>query len=265
MGLIDMKNVLITGAARGLGRCLAEFLSKNGYFIYGTTRDLQMTEDTDKFKFIYLDLRDRDSIDQLYNHLTTLNASIDVLIHNSGVAYLDPADLLDEEESRHIFEVNFFGPIYLTKKILPMMRKANSGNIIFISSIVSIDHWPYLGVYAASKAAIESVAFEWAVLLKKWNIHVSVIRPNPLPTDMQILRSKNVDNSPYPDLRERDLSWEKVDDVCLVISQILNSPSPYFAYQTGPFSEETAQHFLNKNAYQNALEQYQKKFGAAII
>lgn len=252
-----MKNVLITGAGRGLGKHLGEFLSKKDCFVYGTTRNLQAVKSTDRFRFLYLDLKDRDSIDQLYNHLITLNESIDVLIHNSGVAYLDPADLLDEEERRHIFEVNFFGPIRLTEKILPMMRKANQGNIIFISSIVSIDHWPYLGVYAASKAAIESVAFEWAVLLKKWDIHVSVIRPNPLPTDMQILRSKNAKNSPYPDLKERSLNWENTDDVCSIVSLILNNPSPYFAYQTGPFSEEIAQRFLNKDAYQMAVEKYQ--------
>src|SRR5574342_124476 len=183
-----MKKILITGALRGLGKSLASFLSKQGHRVYGTTRDLNSVVGPIDFKVLELDLRKHSSIEQLSNYFTTLNESIDVIIHNAGIAYLDPADLLEESESRSIFNVNFFGPIYLTKKFLPQMRKANQGHLIFISSIVSIDHWPYLGVYSASKAAIESVAFEWAVLLKKWNIHVSVIRPNPLKTDMQIFR-----------------------------------------------------------------------------
>lgn len=252
-----MKKILITGAARGLGRCLGEFLSQKGYFVYGTTRNLAATKDTDKFKFLYLDLRDTQSIDHLHARLVTLNESIDVLIHNAGIAYLDPADVLDDEESRHIFDVNFFGPLTLTKKILPMMRNANKGNLIFISSIVSINTWPYLGVYSASKAAIESIAFEWAILLKKWNIHVSVIRPNPLPTDMQILRSRNTNDNPYPALGKRVLNWEDIDSVCSIISLVLNSSSPEFAYETGSFSEETVQRFLRKSEYQKALKKYQ--------
>ncbi len=203
-----MRNILITGAARGLGRHLGEFLSKKNYSVYGTTRNPKASKNSDLFRLIYLDLKESDSINLLHDHLKKMNVSIDVLIHNSGVAYLDPADVLDEEECRHTFEVNFFGPICLTTKLLPMMKRNSRGNIIFISSIVSIDHWPYLGVYSASKAAIESVAFEWAVLLKRWNIHVSVIRPNPLPTNMQILRSKNAGKSPYPELNKRELIWE---------------------------------------------------------
>ncbi len=140
------------------------------------------------------------------------------------------------------------------------MRKANNGHLIFISSIVSIDHWPFLGVYSASKAAIESVAFEWAVLLKKWNIHVSVIRPNPLQTDMQILRSKNINPSPYSDLPTRDLKWESIDDVCKIISKIVKEPSTQFAFQTGPHSQKTAEYFLNESAYDISLAQYQQDF-----
>lgn len=252
-----MKNILITGVSRGLGKSLVDFLSKEGHFIYGTTRNLQDVKNTDKLKLFYLDLRDQNSIDQLCYYFTESNKTIDVLIHNSGVAYFDPADVLDDTECRHIFDVNFFGPIYLTKKILPLMRRANKGNLIFISSIVSVDHWPYLGVYAASKAAIESVAFEWAILLKQWSIHVSIVRPNPLPTDMLILRSKNTNNSPYSGMNELIFNWEDIDNVCSIISKILNNPSPHFAYQTGPFSEQTARNFLNLEAYQTALEKYQ--------
>jgi NAD(P)-dependent dehydrogenase (short-subunit alcohol dehydrogenase family) len=208
----------------------------------------------------YLDLTNNTSIDNLVNYFNESGEVIDAVIHNSGVAYLDPADVLEEDEYRYVFDVNFFGPLCLTKKLLPLLKKQSRTNLIFISSIVSIDHWPYLGVYSASKAAMENVAFEWAVLLKKWNIHVSTIQPNPLPTDMKILRSKNAINSPYPELKDRNLIWESIDHVCEIVLEILKDASPRFQYQTGFDSKKTMQKFFKKDAYQKALDKYQKNY-----
>jgi NAD(P)-dependent dehydrogenase (short-subunit alcohol dehydrogenase family) len=257
-----MKNVLITGVARGLGKSLSEFLIGKGFCVLGTARHLDKVLPSNGLKIYQLDLTNRDSIDQVVNALEKSGEPIDAIIHNAGVAYLDPADVLDEDECRSLFEVNFFGPLRLTKKLLPLLKKQKRTNLIFMSSIVSIDHWPYLGVYAASKAALETVAFEWAVLLKKWNIHVSVIQPNPLPTDMQIMRSKNAPNSPYPELKNRKLEWESVENVCGLVLKILNADTPQFQYQTGPFSEATARQFLQDDIYQKMVEKYQSTYSS---
>lgn len=252
-----MKNVLITGVAHGLGKSLSDFLIEKGFFIFGTTRYPQKLLPSNSLKIFQLDLSDRYSIEQLVDSLEESGESIDAIIHNAGVAYLDPADVLEEDECRYVFDVNFFGPLHLTKRLLPLIKMQHQAKLIFISSIVSIDHWPYLGVYAASKVALEAVAFEWAVLLKKWNIYVSIIQPNPLPTDMQILRSKNAPKSPYPELNNRHLDWESIDDVCVLVYKILMTTSPKFQYQTGPYSEETAHRFLKDNIYQEMIEKYQ--------
>jgi NAD(P)-dependent dehydrogenase (short-subunit alcohol dehydrogenase family) len=255
-----VKKILITGIARGLGKKLCDYFLEKGFFVYGTTRNVISVQPSKNLKLFYLDLTDNSSIDKVVDYFIESEEIPDAVIHNSGVAYLDPADVLEDKECRHIFNVNFFGPLYLTKRLLPILRKQDKTNLIFISSIVSIDHWPHLGIYAASKAAIEAVAFEWAVLLRKWNIYVSVIQPNPLPTDMQILRSKNAKNSPYLDLGERLLKWEKIADVCKLIQKILTDESPEYQYQTGSYSKKTVQSFLKKNVYQRALEKYQKLF-----
>ncbi|MBI3212106.1 MAG: SDR family NAD(P)-dependent oxidoreductase, partial [Simkania negevensis] len=248
---MDQKKVLITGAARGLGKEIKIFLAERDFFIYGTTRKLKDPSILEAHsKMLELDLSSKASIDALVDYLTKNENAIDYMIHNSGIAYLDPIDVLDEEEYRKMFEVNFFGPIYLTKQLIPLMKRAKKSKIIFISSIASVDHWPYLGGYAASKAALEAVAFESAVLFKKWGIDVSVIRPNPLPTDMQILRSKNALQSPHPELKKRKLEWETLEGVCDLIFKILNDPAPKFDYQTGEFSEKRVQQFHKKNCYQ---------------
>ncbi len=253
-----MKKILITGASRGLGKFLVDYLSQHGFLIYGTVRDLKYFKDTANIRYFQLDLQNYQSIDVALQKIYQEVGSIDAVIHNAGIAYLDPADVMSSSEIHHVFDVNFFGPLYLTNKILPKFRLANKGNLIFISSVVSIDHWPSLGVYAASKAALECVAFEWAVLLKQWNIGVSVIRPNPLPTGMQIMKSENTNLSPYKRSFCNDLIWEKIEVVCEQVLKILNTSSPDFEYITGEHSKKAVDAILKKNAYKKLIKKYQK-------
>lgn len=255
-----MKNILITGAVRGLGKYLTEFLSTKGYFIYGTTRNIEEKKEQKHLKLFYLDFCDKKSLLDITNYFKATGEPLDAIIHNAGVAYLDPIEIMDEDEYRHIFEVNFFGPITLTTQLLPNLKKSPKSNLIFISSIVSVDCWPYLGAYAASKRAIESVAFEWATLLYSWNINVSVIQPNPLPTDMAIMRSRNACKSHYPELKDRLLEWESIEETVELVYEILKDETPKFQYQTGKYSRQTASELLNQELYQNLLEKYQKKF-----
>lgn len=254
-----MKKVLITGVSRGLGKILAEFLSQKGCIVYGTVRDLKNARDTPNIRYFYLDLQKEKSISKAADHIYKIAGDLDAIIHNAGIAYLDPADVMSDKESRHVFDVNFFGPLSLTRAILPKLRKAKKGKLIFISSVVSIDHWPSLGIYSASKAALECVAFEWAVLLKQWNIDVSIIRANPLPTDMQILKSANSDLSPYHKAFCNELIWEKTEAVCDLVLEIINSTSPEFEYTTGEYSKKSIDAILKRNAYKKLLEHYQKE------
>lgn len=255
-----MKKILITGAIRGLGKHLTKFFLSKGYFVYGTTRNLEEARAEKNVKLLYLDFCDRTSIFNFTDYFKKLDEPLDAIIHNAGIAYLDPIEIMDEEEYRHIFEVNFFGPVALTAQLLPYLKKSLHSSLIFISSIVSVDCWPYLGAYAASKRAIEAVAFEWAILLKPWNINVSVIQPNPLPTDMAIMRSKNAYKSHYPELKNRFLEWENIEEAVKLVYTILEDKAPKFQYQTGKHSRQTVSKFLKEDACQRSLEKYQNQF-----
>lgn len=255
-----MKNVLITGAYRGLGRHLAEFLLSKGYYVYGTTRTPGHSPEKENFKLLYLDFCDKKSISDLASYFIEADLSLDAVIHNAGIAYLDPIEIMAEEEYRQIFEVNCFGPIALTKGLIPILKKPKTSSLIYISSVVSMDVWPYLGAYAASKRALEAIAFEWAVLLKHWNINVSIVQPNPLPTGIDIKRSKNAKGSPYPELLNRCLEWESIEETIQIIYSILNAESPKFQYQTGIYSKNTAETFLKSDAYEQSLLKYQEEF-----
>jgi len=255
-----MKKIIITGSRRGLGKLLLQHAILKDYFVYGTTSLKNSSERSNKFEILHLDLCDEGSIDEFSDYLLKKNQDIYAIIHNSGVAYLDPAETLTIDEQQHIFAVNFFGPISLTKKLLPLMKKGQGGRIVFISSIVSLDPWPHLGVYAASKSAIEKVAFEWAVLLNKWKIFVSIVQPNPLKSDMSILRSTNANSSQYPELTERNLEWENTKDFCDVVNHILSNSSPKFLHQTGSFSKKLVNKLIDIDAFEERLLKYQQDY-----
>lgn len=254
-----MKKILITGASRGLGKALTEFFSNEGHLVYGTVRNLEGFTETDNTRYFYLDLQDVDSIKKTAHQILQEVDSFDAIIHNAGIAYKDPADVLTEQEVRSTFDVNFFGPWLLTRELLPRLMQSRAGKLVFISSIASVDHWPGLGVYSASKAALECIAFEWAVLLKKWGISVSIIRPNPLPTDMQIRRSSNSPSSPYKKYTCNELIWESISDVCKTALKIINSRSPKFEYTSGVHSQEAINAIQKKGAYNKLMEKYQEK------
>lgn len=250
------KKVLITGVSRGLGKALSEYLSEHNCEIYGTVRNLDNFSDTHSIKYTYLDLHIRDSIEKAASEILHKAKHIDVIIHNAGIAYLNPADEMSDHERRLVFDVNFFGPVYLTELLLPHLREVKRGKIIFISSIASIDTWPSLGVYSASKAALECVAFEWSVLLKKWNVRVSIIRPNPLPTNMQIQKSVNSDPGIYGSVFCNELIWEKTEDVCNLVLKIIRSQNPAFEYSTGKFSKMAVNSILKKGAHEKLIKKY---------
>ena len=255
-----MKNILITGAARGLGKHIADYLAAKGYSVYGTTSRISNTETLSTKSLLYLDYTDKRSIIELAKHFTQSGIQIHGVIHNSGIAYLDPVDVLLEKEHRDIFDINYFGPIELTKRLLPSLKRNRSSHLVFISSITSLECYLYLGAYSASKRAVEAIAFEWACLLNIYNINVSVVQPNPLPTNMDIMRSKNTESNLYPDLVDRSLKWESIQDTVNLILQILENPKPKFLYHTGEFSQQSAERLCNLTAQQNLLKEYQEQF-----
>jgi NAD(P)-dependent dehydrogenase (short-subunit alcohol dehydrogenase family) len=103
------------------------------------------------------------------------------LVNNAGVAYGGPVELLDIEELRRAFEVNFFGVIAVTQAFLPLLR-AGRGRIVNMSSISGMVASPFLSPYSTSKWALEALSDAMRVELASWNIHVSVIQPGAINT-----------------------------------------------------------------------------------
>lgn len=229
--------VLVTGASRGLGRVITNLLVAKGYRVYAGVRNLEQAPQGTLP--IWVDLTDENSLRLCVKEVIEKSGKIDILINNAAIAYFGGVDTMTIKEVKNLFEVNFFGTFFLTQLFLPYMRKKRKGKIFFISSIRAIESCAYMGMYSASKAALEAIAFDWAVTLSKWNIQVSVVQPGPLNTEIEIKHGTYFSSheNPYAPYDEFKLKFQSVEDAATVILEKIIDSSPPFRFQTDEFSK----------------------------
>ncbi len=190
------KSVLITGATRGIGAKTAEYFLKNGFRVFGTSRNPNIHIDIfshfEQFKLIYLDLSDNKSIISLPEK----TGPVDIIINNAGVSQIGAAEDISQETSLTIFKTNFFGIVEINKCYLPLMRHAGYGRILHISSLAAKIPLPFSGLYAASKAALDAYSCSLRSEVKKYNIGVTSIYFDYVKTTLPQLESFE-ENSPY--------------------------------------------------------------------
>lgn len=194
------KVVLITGCSSGIGLCAAKELKARGYRVFATVRK---SEDLKRLQILgfeveKLDLTDVHSIDSaLKNILEKTEGRLDALINNAGYLLVGAVEDLPLEMIKDQFETNFFGTIYLTNKVIPIMRKQQAGRIVFISSINGLIAVPYTGAYCASKFALEGLVESLAMELSQSPVQISLIEPGFISTDLRksVLSIPNQKNS----------------------------------------------------------------------
>ena len=184
-----MKNILITGANRGIGLKFAEILSANNN-IYATARDITNADDLKKFdniELLELDLLDKDSIKSFCSELKDI--PLDMIINNAGIfqdeqmeeTILDPELWLDE------IMINAIGPVVLSQKLKENIMSGNDKKIIFISSQMGSIDDNYSGgyyFYRTSKSALNSAAKSLSIDWKADGISVLMLHPGWVRTDM---------------------------------------------------------------------------------
>jgi len=184
-----MKNILITGANRGIGLKFAEILSANNN-IYATARDITNADDLKKFdntELLELDLLNKDSIKSFCSELKDI--PLDMIINNAGIfqdeqmeeTILDPELWLDE------IMINAIGPVVLSQKLKENIMSGNDKKIIFISSQMGSIDDNYSGgyyFYRTSKSALNSAAKSLSIDWKADGISVLMLHPGWVRTDM---------------------------------------------------------------------------------
>ncbi|PWS31821.1 SDR family oxidoreductase [Pedobacter paludis] len=182
------KTIFITGASRGFGKIWAEAFLKRGDQVVATARDLSTLSDLvstygDQILPIKLDVNDRaadfDAVKKAKDHF----GRIDVLINNAGYGLFGAIEETSEKEARDQIETNVFGLLWMTQAVLPVMREQGSGHIIQVSSVLGIATLPVLGIYNASKFAVEGLSETLATEVKGFGINVTLVEPNGFDTD----------------------------------------------------------------------------------
>ena len=182
------KTILITGASRGFGKIWAEAFLKRGDKVAATVRNLDSLKDLvkqygDAILPIQLDVNNRAACFAAVKKVNDHFGRIDVVINNAGYGLFGTIEETSEQEARDQIETNVFGLLWVTQAVLPVMRKQGKGHIIQLSSALGIATLPVLGLYNASKFAVEGLSETLASEVKGFGIDVTLVEPNGFATD----------------------------------------------------------------------------------
>jgi NAD(P)-dependent dehydrogenase (short-subunit alcohol dehydrogenase family) len=180
-----MPSVLVTGAARGIGRTTSLRLAAAGWHVYAGVR---RTEDgaavaaaaPDRVHPVKLDITSDADVAALAQ---SLPSSLDAVVNNAGIVVGGPIEGLPLDQLRRQFEVNVFGQVAVTRAVLPRLR-ASGGRVVFVSSVSGRISTPMTGAYNGSKFALEGIADALRMELRPWGIRVSLIEPAQTDTDL---------------------------------------------------------------------------------
>ncbi|MGW0828011.1 SDR family oxidoreductase [Streptomyces sp. NPDC002845] len=178
----------VTGSSRGLGRSFVEAALQRGDKVAATARKTDSLADLvaaygEQLLALPLDVTDKaavsDAVEKAHAHFGRL----DVVVNNAGYGHFGMVEELTEAEARDQFETNFYGVLWVTQAVLPLLRAQGGGHIVQVTSVGGVLAFPSLGVYHASKWAVEGLSESLAAEVAGQNIKVTMVEPGPYPTD----------------------------------------------------------------------------------
>jgi NAD(P)-dependent dehydrogenase (short-subunit alcohol dehydrogenase family) len=183
MAKLQHKIALVTGASSGIGEATAGQLATAGYKVYGTSRRPPKPGQR-SFEMLTLDVTSDASVEAVVSEVIRREGRIDLLVNNAGFSTAPAgAEESSIEQTRSIFDTNFFGIVRMTRAVVPHMRRQGSGRIINIGSVLGFLPAPYMALYAATKHAIEGYSESLDHELRTKGIRVSVIEPSYTKTE----------------------------------------------------------------------------------
>jgi NAD(P)-dependent dehydrogenase (short-subunit alcohol dehydrogenase family) len=186
--ILMAKTIFITGASRGFGKIWAEAFLKRGDNVVATSRNAESLKDlVDQYGSAVLALElETTNRAACFDAMAKAKAhfgNIDVVINNAGTGLFGAVEEFDEQAARDIIDVNLFGTLWVTQAALPVMRAQGSGHILQLSSALGIYSFATIGMYSASKYAVEGLSEALAQEVKGFGIHVTLVEPNGFATD----------------------------------------------------------------------------------
>ncbi len=183
-----MPTALVTGASTGIGRATALLLDSDGWKVYaGVRREADAEslagEGSDRLAPLILDVTDPAQMTAAAERIRSeCDGRLDGLVNNAGISLPSPLETMPIEDFRRQVEVNLTAQVAVTQAMLPLIRAARGGRIVFISSIGGRIAFPMTGAYHAAKFGIEAVGDVFRRELRRWGISVSIVEPGSIAT-----------------------------------------------------------------------------------
>ncbi len=206
------KVALVTGGSSGIGKAVCESLAENGYTVYEFSR--REMEEQPGIRHIGCDITDEKAVKACVEQVINECGHIDLLVNNAGFGISGAVEFTKLDETKRLFDVNFFGNVTITSSVVPFMRKAGSGRIINISSVAGELSIPYQSFYSAGKAAINSLTLALRNELKAFKISVCALMPGDVHTGFTDKRRKSIEgNEVYGGSIERAVAVMEHDEL----------------------------------------------------
>src|ERR1700750_3240811 len=182
------KTWFITGTSRGFGREWTKAALERGDRVAATARDTSTlddlkTEHGDALLPLTLDVTSREAafgaVKRAHEHFGRL----DIIVNNAGYGHFGMVEEISEQEARAQIETNLFGALWVTQAALPFLREQGSGHTVQVSSIGGISAFPSVGIYHASKWALEGISQTLAQEVAGFGVHVTLVEPGAFATD----------------------------------------------------------------------------------
>jgi NADP-dependent 3-hydroxy acid dehydrogenase YdfG len=185
------KTILITGASSGFGRDTAETLFRAGHTVYASMRGTQgknreAAEALRKLGImtVELDVSNDASVEAGVKKVLLEAGKIDVLVNNAGVMSAGVTEAFTAEQAKVIFDTNVIGLLRVTRAVLPSMRQQRDGLVINIGSVLGRVTLPFLGIYGASKMAVEALTDSLRYEVSQLGVDVVEVQPSAYPTNL---------------------------------------------------------------------------------
>jgi len=204
------QTILVTGSTSGFGRLMVETLARQGHTVFAGMRDIagKNTVAAEELRqlarraqtrlyVVETDVTDDASIERAIASIIETSGRLDVVVNNAGVSYSGPLEAFTSDQVCQQFETNVFSVLRVNRAVLPQMRKQGSGLLVQIGSIAGRLALPYLGLYGATKFALEGLTESYRDELAPFGVDATIIEPGTYPTTISANRQVAVDTERY--------------------------------------------------------------------
>ncbi|WBQ04484.1 SDR family NAD(P)-dependent oxidoreductase [Kribbella sp. CA-293567] len=247
-----MTSVLITGAGSGIGAATALQLDRAGIQVFAAVHDpadgeVLARQASPALSVHAVDVTDQVSVESLAETVASVLGpeALSAVVNVAGVGVAGPLELLPVESLKHQLDVNVIGPVSVTQAVLPLLRRAPGGRIVFVGSMGGLVTVQLAGAYHASKYAIEAIGDAWRQELAPDGISVSIVEPGPIATPLWAKAIETLDRLPanerYADridgfresLRSASKNGANAAKVSAAIEHAVTAPRPRSRYPVG--------------------------------